>query len=871
MSNESGGNAATNARVGEAPSKTQTLGSYLCIALIEDAFAHTGSYIVRLPSGPLVPATELNQMSCLPIGPRPISSYQPKSRVLVCYMPAHDVAIILGSVTRQLSDPNLILPDSLVLRSCVGVVQDAMHYAVFDDENSFSGNHSAGRPVDVIPGDWGAVNDFGLGIWFGRMLASIRASDLAKVEAFWGDDLLRIVGYNYELFTAGSDDRRYNDEGEYNEILRLTPFPWEGMGVREPSTDATDEKGGKLKQNSEDAKFEPKEKDQLIIPRHIRLRGYLGDIEHEWVCAPPEDLETETHAAETNYHGLLEIVKHINGAYRVRSAKEIVLEKYTLIPVPKELIAPEDPLGDSKDNYEGPAQGGGYEMPEFEWGDDENPNIRSAQLADYNAYVLNKYVVGGLVAHEKDWYFPNESLVTEPVNSTVYDKDLSLKHKFMADLPTFGELTIDNRSGHTVKYYKSRSAIQMLDDGSVVIEDGYGSQLVMKGGSIFLSCVGDIFQMPGRNAVTWAPHDAIIRAGNSADISASKHDVRIKAERNLHMLGGNDTNKTGGILIESRSEGQATAADFDEIGEKVNGHGVIIKTPKSSFQVFAKDAYIGLDKDQGGTIALDAGEKGNLFCRGKTIVSKFSQLWAVLLDSGSGGSSKEMLAVNSSSTVVSTPMSVGGRMIIVPAGDAPADLIVGGNVACHGSIICDKGMATNGAYVARKGAPFVGKMDQPIDLGPGPDELAQQISDDLDAVEEIVRQEQEQITEGDDAPGNSAYQEKVGFSCRDTKEDLKLDDTFVIYEFKWQQMLRAKSSTETWDEPEVAAPSGQVTRPHPGQDGWETMEAYATVDNDKNWNENLGAAKDRDSMSEAGNEGQKKTLKTGYVINVQTE
>jgi hypothetical protein len=791
----------------------------------------------------------------------------------VCRLPGLDMRIIIGAVPRQLQDARLILPDSIALRSCVGVFQDPMHHAAFSGRESSLGNMSAGRPADSLPGDWGSINDLGLAIYLGKMMVGLRASDLARVDAFWGDDLLRLTGYNMEIFTAGAEETRLNDEGEYNEVLALTPFPWEGMG-KKTNSDATRKADGKLKPGSEEAAFEPKEDDQLMMPRLLRFRGYLGDIEREMVCMRPADADLETYSKKTKYHGLLEIIKHVNGAFAVRSAKEILLEKYALIPVPKKMFAPEDPKGDNRTSYKASnllGSGDSYEMPEFIWGDQSSPNIRSAQLADHHAWFFSKYTTGGLVAHKKDWYYPDETELDKPVDrATIQSSAINLKHKFMSDLPVpVGTLTIDDRPGHSVRYYASRSVIHQLDDGSIIIGDGYGSQIVMKGGSIFLECVGDVWAKPGRNFVAWAPHDAILRAGNSADISASKKDVRIKAERNMHVLAGN-SEESGGILLESRAKGDSRPPDFSQSGERVMGHGITFKAAEGSIHAWAKtEMHLGLSQENGSVLNLDAGKNGSLFQRGKQQLTRVLN-GVQILQAVEGGGEEEVVSINRTGMVVSTPMQIGGTVIIVPTGEGNADLVVAGNLIVHESAIFDGSVATNGGFAAAQGAPFVGELDGPIDTGPSPDTLAAGIDAAVEQASFIVGFfNNRAVLLPASSPGNEEFKKLIGFSCRSTVEDLKLDEgSFLIFESSWQQILRTGGGGETWDEPVVKGPNNEETRPHPGQDAWDRWQAYGEVDN-RNFDDAAGKAKARMAMSEEGNQATKKALKSGYVINVQ--
>lgn len=841
------------------------------ICTVEDSFAHAGAYLVRMPGGPLVVASDAFQFSCLPMGARPIGGYQPKASVLVCQFPALDHAIIIGAAPKSAAQSKFVLPDSMVLRSRAGIFEDPVHYTVFSNPKAAFGNYSAGRPADTLPGDWGSINDLGMAIFLGRIMASLRASDLAKVEAFWGDDLLRLVGYNLEVFTAGAEDRRINDQAEYNEILRMTPFPWEGLGMG-TQADATTVVNGTLKPGSEQARSEPKQLDQLMIARSLHFRGYLGDLDREFIAAPPSGLQPETYTAKTTYRGLADILKHINGAVAIRSAKEVILEKYSLLPIPKELIAPEDPLGDNETNYKFSdlvGSGEGYQMPEFIWGDDTDANIRPSQLFDYQAYFFSKYTMGGLAAHKKDWYLPDESDLTQPVAKTVYDKTLAIGHQFLAPLPGFGELVIDQRPGHSARYYRSRSCIHQADDGSIVIEDGYGSQIQMKGGSIFMSCVGDVWQLPGRNAVVWAPHDAIMRAGNCADISASKADVRIKAERNLHMLAGNDQSHVGGVLIECRSQGPSTANDFEETGQLVEGHGITLKAAKSTIHAMGQNIYIGRNQTNAGDVIIDAGKQGTAYLRGQNVYTRATQLIAMLMASDTNPN-KQVMAININGTLISTPLEVGGNVNIVPTGTATeANVFIGGALAVLNQIEAGKAIATNSGFAARKGAPQVSPLDRDIVL-PDPTTITSVITQEITDISNGIQVEENRtVQDQNQAPGNDNFQTAVGFSCRDTVRDLKLQAAnFLLYEARWQQMLRVTGGNTKWDEPVVKAPTQEDTRPHPGNDGWENFQAYGTIEN-VNFDLSAGRANARASMTEQGSKPQKQALKAGYIVNVQ--
>lgn len=854
-----------------AGSSTQIIKG-LIVCTVTDYFAHTGHYLVQPPTGPILPAAEVLSVSCLPLGARRIGHYLPRSKVVVLFQDGLGYGLILGAVPANSADPRMILPDSLTLCGMSGFFQEESHNQPYSDSRSQLGNFSAGRPADSLAGDWGYMNDLGMSMYLGRFLAALKASDGAKIEAFWGDDLLRLVGYNLEVLTACGEHQQLDDEGEHHDVKMTTPFPWEGLGSPKPKQAVFNDKTGSLKPNREESRFEPKEKGQILIPRHIVAGGYLGDIEREWVVYPQNDKiqAVDTAGASPNYLGLLEIVKHINGAFMVRSAKEISFVKHVLIPAPKRAAYPEDPTGDGRGNYTAAGQLGDkkYDMKEFDWGNAESPNIRPAKMFDYDAYLQGIYTAEGFSAHKKDWMFPEESGLDFPgISGGIYNKTLRTQYRFLADLPSFGTLTIDERQQHTAKYFASKSSFRMLDDGSVVIEDGYGSRLEMKGGSIFISCVGDIWMQPGRSFITWAPRDAVLRAGHSIDITAAKNDVRIKAEKNLHMLGGN-SGKEGGVLIESRSAGVSRASDWSKTGERTISYGITLKSMDSSIDMFSKEFYIGRGQEKSGTgtIMIDAGELGSLYLRGQQMFGRFSNLVSLGIKPETG--EEQALAINQAGAMISCSVQIGGNLTVAPRGNAPGALIVGGNTTMLGSLLVDVGVITNGSYAAYGGS-FVGKLDDKIDLPSTAQDYGKLIDTQVELLSDLLDDKDRGLIDNPDtSPGNDDFQKRIGFSCRDTDEDLKLDETFQLPENRWQQMLRVSGGAVLWDEPTVKAPTGELTMPHPGRKGWQELTAYVEVQS-KNFDFATGLAKARGELSPDPDPSVMKTLKSGYLINVQ--
>lgn len=832
-----------------------------------DVFAHTGLYVINNKLGSPTICRDIFDGSGMPTGSRAINMYPVGATVLV-YEPGNmEAPIIMGALPPAINEAKLLLPDWIAAGSRVGQWEDPLHYDQIKDPNIAAANYSGGRLADALPGDWGRINDLGAGFFLGRMIALLRASDSAQIQAFWGDNLLRIMGYNLETFTACSEDRKLNDEGEHHEVYRSSPFPWEALGKGGARGQTYREESVQPGPGMTYAPLEPQQDDQLIVQRHVRMRGYLGDIEREYVCIPPSGLDISQFQNEDVYLGAMEIVKHIDGSYSVRSAKQITFEKYVLLPIPKEMKSPEDPTGDTVEDYKFAGlfgNGEDHDMQEFQW-EDDNPGIRAQYLWDYHAYFFGKYTQQGLINHTKDWKVPEESEITDMGDRASIDPNaVNMGHKFYAELPTPTEIKVDERTNHTTKYYATRSIIKQFDDGSILIEGGFGEQIRLEGGNIFLSCPGDIWRQPGRNDIAWAPHDVILRAGNSADLTAAKKDVRIKAEQNLHMVA--NSKEKGSILIESRCEKMPASSDFkDKLGESSEGGGIFVKSKEGAISLWAKRLYGGGSPDiSGKQIVWDAGEDGEVFVRGRAIDSQAVN--SVRMSTGEPGSVGNHISVGVSViTAEATATVIKGEMLL-PDGSLQAN----GNLTAKGGILCESGIVSNGGIAAYK-QEHLSPIDQKQRI-PDPSSQESLVDQQKARIEAAGTRKKEPFFEGSDALGGEEMLQAVGFSCRRTEEDYKLDsETFVLRPSRWQNLIRRVSGT-TWEEPDVPYPDadgGTITLPHPGKEGWKEWSALSIDESDKNFNADTGLPVSHENLEPEGVPSSPDTLEGRYPINVQ--
>ena len=346
-------------------------------------------------------------------------------------------------------------------------------------------NKNAGRPIDAYPGDIVQVTELGCGMWAGRTAAVLRAGHDVGVECHYTDSLLRLTGFNFERFTAGGDLTAFNDEGDYTEIKRLAPYVIESMGGTDPEGQVPTTEGESRKDSkTKTASRIPEEVEQIGYWRYLKLTGYLGDVDTTYVATISEEAEEPRKGGPDfsdtqDYHGVFKQTIGVDGSYVIQSAKSISLVKDLMIPVPQEIHRPDDPRGDNEEN--------GFEKYQLERTDvefeEDKAYCRAVSTHDIIAKQTNYLSNIAIQEHSKgedgkDWDLKEVSeLKFGSETGTSWEKmDVIDIGVFWAKLPKTAEIKVDHRT-ETGKYFVSKSCIALHEDGSIHLEDGYGSQI----------------------------------------------------------------------------------------------------------------------------------------------------------------------------------------------------------------------------------------------------------------------------------------------------------------------------------------------------------------------------------------------------------
>lgn len=320
--------------------------------------------------------------------------------------------------------------------------------------------------------------------------------------------------------------------------------------------------------------------------------------------------------------GVLAEHKSLAGRYTLQAAGGIVFSKKATIPTPRPNKRAEDPAGDNPTNYSPSGLDDEGAVDHFVTGSLAMPAgvaQRMIALPDVLAYCFNWEGLHPFIYHEKDWVVAEEGAAgSELVNQRApFYTDLEVIDYLDAPVPAY--LDVDHRYG-LVPIYETQSTFAMLEDGSIIISDGWGSEIRMGGGNIELHCSGDIRLFNGRNLLAWAGHDIDLKAQDSLDLTAERADIRTLAGRNSQHMSGN--RGCGGFLFETKSVCPSYAF-CDNLGEAVTGSGFVVLAPNSQVWLQGQDVVLGLEPTHtGGRIVLDSGAEREIHMRSKREIHK---------------------------------------------------------------------------------------------------------------------------------------------------------------------------------------------------------------------------------------------------------
>lgn len=804
-------------------------------------------YKVQMAGGlGVIGCTAIADGSLRPIGVRSAGVIPPNSPVLVWKAPGDLTGIILGPIPMLQTSGAVTCPDRLVQGGGSGIQREKLYTEPFRTlyRNGGIKDFAANRPLDSTTLEWGRFAETGVGIMIDPFQAYLRVNEMCGLFLNYFDSYAKLVGINLDLASAVHEFAAREDEGENRLASGYSLYPWEAQGLFAP---VTPEQAAQMMTEYDDrevqyrlhrAKIDVPEEatDIQSVNRYQEFGGYLGQGHRRLLMVPGrtsgfnrfgDDAKTQPD------YGVWEESIGVDGTYVMRSARQVIIGKRVLIPVPHEKKLPEDPTGDSMtaDNYRFSGQFGGTDTAEHKIGDPilpagENRHLlQVSAIFDILAYNYNWRPLHPFHYHTEDYVVPEESEMAAAGKFTRSQDILNfgeLSGRMYMSYPSPKTLRVDHRHGD-IEYFQREAYLAMLPDGSVALGDGYGAQITLAGGSIRFDCPGDLHLTPGRNLVALGGDDIVMRAHNSFDATAGNKDLRLKAERNMQLLSGNSG--VGGTLIESKGAGEIQ--DYEnKIGEEVISNGVVLRAANGLIAQWGQTLYHR---------SLNSGQ--------------------IMLDADKGRGQLIQKAATETHYLASSALFAMGPV------DEECD-----TVATHalttGGVLLDKGLTVNGfgqfdgaglftshvnalQFGEAIGSPFVGEIERAVLLEQKAeiDEAFNDLDNSLEASCEAVKTRFYE----EKRPGNDKVIQQAQFSYRDDPQQAQYNtQQFQLVESRWHTMARTGlgSGGSPWTEPPVVYQNREQL-PWPGNKKWKLENTLLTFDELRLYDPVTGTARDR--------------------------
>lgn len=508
----------------------------------------------------------LSSVLCFAIGFK--LSYIPTVGTTVfCYGTSLSECLILGMVP-----PIDIGNNPFSQRTIVGAgdgLKHNSHIQNYGKDLQHTTTHNLGRPTDILHGELAISNDFGVLLGLFQQLAVLKGSELAQVQCFLLDDLVRIISHNFQHFHGMGSHSISHDGTSLQLEGGLTHDPKEAMGIPQRETETalpTLKHSGVATVDDKNNFYQPIDGERLEAVERLKyFVGRLGDFVNIMLVAPgakrrlmdgnppdePQKLDK----------GLLQIKASLDGLFVVRSVKGVVIEKTNWIRVPQRIRTPEDPKGDDGTKLEPPV------AEPFVFDNSyiaaDQPFLYYLQLRDYLSYLID----GVGYRHFKQ-----------------RAKDFHVNDDYQAE-PGINEITYVDPVTRTA-YLKKTSSMVLMPNGGVSIRDAWGSGLNMEGGNIYIQPAKDLVLQPMRNLVGKIGGNLSLASRYDIGLSSTEGGVQTRSKKVQYNY-----SKEGGIVLHTDAKVIGNPGFLpDDVSEPVHYcSGIVLKSAGGG--IFANAMY----------------------------------------------------------------------------------------------------------------------------------------------------------------------------------------------------------------------------------------------------------------------------------------
>lgn len=702
-------------------------------------------------------------------------------------------------------------------------------------------NRAHGASRDAIAGDFDASDKQGLaGLHVGRLIAQLRGSAIAYIDVSGDTHKVRLVGDTIEHHTLMSETIDGPYYSAHNRAVTLS----EAFGLKDGPIAEADDDASTLTPTSETT---------LPLYRSQHIAGPAVDGEEALVLEFPYD--TDEHDSSTEPTMLSKRRTALSGELSQASALGVMSVKTPFIEGIHQLGYGQAPLQKDKP-FEELREPFKYEEGQKKE-EKKQPSVQE-EIDDAALHKLIGTILSGdyLEAFKKK--MAERGLLVSTKGNSLYgrmgepDMPGGVSGSPAYALPESIVLT-DPVTQESKEYYASMSFITQEPDGSILLCDGYGSEIRMSRGNIYISPALDLIARPGRDMSAMVPRHLSFNAQEHVTINSTK-SIYVRASEDLKMVGA--TSGTGVVTVEcmATSDGKAPS-------------GLILRSNKN-LSVTGKELYIGRNahstKDKNkttqpatpGTIVIDAGSNGTItehskshtvdagevllgaFGKSNSAAISISQnnigLYAQqilapaqLLVSSMGSIPVFVFRDGKETTINIQTAASADKAVIVVEGS----MLIGKNVLCNGGMQVNKGVTARGVNSISETNGVIDKPDRVFEAAEMPE---------LTAPKDLGRNTAKSAYTASQGVYQDLYLTVNSFAFPETYSiatDLRMPGMV------WQVRGEELGNTKVWEEKYVKDIDDKETACYPGYDVWEAA--------------NISVA-----------DYELKPLKDGYIVNI---
>lgn len=499
--------------------------------------------------------------------------------------------------------------------------------------------HANGAQGDLMPGDYDALDKYGHnGIHVGRLVSTLKGSATAFVDASVLESRLRLVGETVSIHGFTHESETGTGYSVSNTAISLN----EAFGIRTgPAVKLRDETvkvfgvDGKETDVKIQESLQLAEEDAVPLYRIQHTEGSPVFGREDIIVEFPHGAQKHTY--ETPPSVLARSRQSLSGERSEASTYSLLSIKTPYIPAVQQLYYKKPVVQQQQQQ-----QGNGTAQQQRPAGKPLFDDLRTPYALDranevetavtpseedkYTDAALNKLLDKLLASDYKDKIM---RIMAKKGFSLSKEEDQSLAKRATGGkepwgatkeqqypLPNKIELT-DPITNKKRVYYDSTSFISQEADGSICICDGYGSEIRMSRGNIYISPALDLFMRPGRDLSVMAGRHQSYDSQDTCTINSST-DAYIRSGNLMRVSGGYMMTLEGtqGIVQSSRSD-------------------IKINTPRSIYIARVKDEDGGEDAAATGSIVIDAAEDGSCSVSGDSCTVQGRHVVQCAYDSGS--------------------------------------------------------------------------------------------------------------------------------------------------------------------------------------------------------------------------------------------